>query len=176
MQSNKASKRYAKALFVTAKEKEKAKRVFLDCNNILTILNKEEKLNQLIKNPTIKKTIKINVFEKLFINHVGKITMDFLILVIQKGREVMIKDIVEYYKELYNIDNNITVAEVISSKKLSKDLKEAIKHKISPNREVKLTEKIDQELLGGFVVRTGDLQYDASVRKKINNVKRAFKL
>ena len=143
MQSKKASKRYAKALFVTAKEQQQTKRVFSDFTNMLDVLNTELRLTHLIKNPTVKKTIKINIFKKIFINHLSKITMDFLILVIKKGREAMIKDIIMNYKVLYNTDNNITVAEVVSSKPLSETLKDAIKQKISPHRELKLTEKID---------------------------------
>ena len=51
-----------------------------------------------------------------------------------------------------------------------------MKQKVSPTGQVKLKESIDKNLLGGFIINSGDLQYDASVRKKINNVKRAFKL
>ena len=42
--------------------------------------------------------------------------------------------------------------------------------------KVTLNEKQDEKLLGGFVIKIGDLQYDSSVKKQINNVKRAFKL
>ncbi len=147
MQSKKASKRYAKALFIAAKDKKKEKEVFLDCNHILNLLNRELKLIHLIKNPTVKKTIKISVLKKIFITNLSKTTMDFLILVIQKGREIMIKDIIMNYRALYNIENNIIDAEIISSRPMSETLKESIKHRISPNRDVRLTEKIDNDLL-----------------------------
>ena len=176
MYSKKISKRYAKALFKIAKEKQEEKLVLDDCNRVLKALNNEIELLKLIKNPTIKKTIKINIFKKVFSSATSKTTMDFLALVIRKGREEMMKEVIGSYKTLYNTDKNIIVAEIISSKPLGLEMKEAIKQKISLTTQVELTEKIDNHLLGGFVVKTGDLQYDASVRKKINNVKRAFKL
>ena len=59
---------------------------------------------------------------------------------------------------------------------MGEDLKTKIKEKINNAGSVYIEEKIDKNLLGGFIIKTGDLQYDASVRKKINNAKRAFKL
>ena len=58
------------------------------------------------------------------------------------------------------------LAEIISSKPLSEELKENIKQKISFDRQVDLKETIDKNILGGFIINSGDLQYDASIRKK----------
>ena len=40
--------------------------------------------------------------------------------------------------------------------------------------KVELTEKVDKELIGGFIIRVGDKQYDESVARKLNNLKREF--
>ena len=59
---------------------------------------------------------------------------------------------------------------------LADDLINTIKDKLSVMGRVTLKEKRDEKLLGGFIIKIGDLQYDSSVKKQINNVKRAFKL
>ena len=59
---------------------------------------------------------------------------------------------------------------------MGEPFKKKIKEKLNSGGSVHVEEKTDKSLLGGFIIKTGDLQYDASIRKKINNAKRAFKL
>tara|TARA_Y100000994_G_scaffold227809_1_gene211650 strand:- start:1472 stop:2002 length:531 start_codon:yes stop_codon:yes gene_type:complete len=176
MQSTKASLRYAKAIFNLAKEQNIVDQVLLDFKNLAAIINEKTELFFLIKDPTIKYQKKIKLFEKAFDSKLHKTTMQFLILVLKKGRESILLQIFQKYTELYNQEKGIVLAEIISSKPLSEELKENIKQKISFDRKVDLKETIDKNILGGFIINSGDLQYDASIRKKINNVKRAFKL
>ena len=116
------------------------------------------------------------LFELTIGSKINGITMDFLSLVIAKSRENFLLDMIKKYINLYNQHNNIRVAQIISAQPLSAELKESIKQKINNKGSVELNEKIDKSLLGGFIIKTGDLQYDASVKKKINNAKRSFKL
>ena len=99
-----------------------------------------------------------------------------LLFVLKKGREPILLQIIKKYKYLNLEAQQIILAEVVTASPMSDQMKEAIKNKLNPNKKVQLVEKIDQQILGGFIINSGDLQYDASVRKKINNVKRAFKL
>jgi F-type H+-transporting ATPase subunit delta len=172
----KTSNRYAKALFEKAIEKSSIDQVLVDLKLILNSINEEAGLVKLIKNPTITKNIKTTIFEKAFESKINRITMDFLSLVIAKSRESFLSDIIKKYIHLYNRHNNISVAQIISAQPLSEVLKEIIKQKINTGDSVQLDEKIDKSLLGGFIIKIGDLRYDASVRKKISNAKRAFKL
>jgi F-type H+-transporting ATPase subunit delta len=176
MKRTKASNRYAQALFEIARENGIIKNVLDDVKMISETINHEIELIDLIKNPTINKHTKKNIFEKIFSTKVNKSTMSFMVLVIEKKREAYLLDIINKYLDLYNQYNNIVVAQIISTETLSEDVKNKIKEKINIGGSVQIEEKIDKSLLGGFIIKTGDLQYDASIRKKINNVKRAFKL
>ena len=176
MQTTKASNRYAQALFDIATENGSVNDVLGDLKMIAETFNKEPDLVRLVKNPTIKKNTKEIIFENIFATKTHRITMNFLSLVVAKNREVYLLDIIRKYATLYHHYNKITVAQVISAEPLSESIKNNIKQKISATGKVQLEEKIDKSLLGGFIIKTGDLQYDASIRKKINNAKRAFKL
>jgi F-type H+-transporting ATPase subunit delta len=176
MQSTKASLRYAKAIFNLAKEQNIVDQLLLDFKSLAAIINEKTELFSLIKDPTIKHQKKIKLFQKVFDSKLHTTTMQFLILVLKKGRESMLSQMLDKYTELYNKEKGIVLAEIISSKPISEELKENIKQKISSDRKVELKETIDKSILGGFIINSGDLQYDASIRKKINNVKRAFKL
>ena len=177
MQKTRASIRYAKALFELALENTKTKEVLNDLITTSELINTEEGLNSIITNPTIKQKQKEKLFRKLFESSIDRLTMSFMILVIRKGRESIFVEIANKYKGLYNLHNNISVVDVVSATVIRDDLKKRIKEKTSfRGGEVQLNETIDKKLLGGFIIKRGDLQYDASIRKKLNNAKRAFKL
>ena len=130
----------------------------------------------LIKDPTIKCQNKITLFKKVFETKTHPLTMQFLTLVLKKNREYQLAHMIDKYEELYNKKKVISVVELVSSEPLSDSMKEAIKLKIKPSAQVKFKETIDTSLLGGFIVNSEGLQYDASIRNKINSIKRAFKL
>ena len=176
MQGARASLRYAKALFDIAQTGESVAPVLADLEAIEEIINQKSEFFNLINNPTISSKKKSNLFAQLFENKTHKTTMQFLLFILKKGREPLLSQIINKYKELNLEAQQIILAEVITSTPLSQALKEEIRHKISPNKKVKLVEKIDKRILGGLIINSGDLQYDSSVRKKLNNVKRAFKL
>ena len=176
MLNNKASYRYAQALFSLAQEQKIQDTILMDCKFVLSEFNQTEELFKLIKNPTIKKDFKKRLFEKIFSNKIEKVTMNFIGLLLKKGRESLLPMILENYNLLYNKEKNIILAEVVSSKPLDEDLINRIKDKLRGLGRVTLKEKLDPKILGGFIIKIGDLQYDASVKKQINNVKRAFKL
>ena len=176
MLNNKASYRYAQALFSLAQENNKQDAILTDCNLVLDAFKTTNELFSIVKNPTINKELKKQLLEKVFSNKVGKDIMSLIGLLLQKGRESLLPMILENYNTLYNKDKNIVVAQIVSSKPLADDLINTIKDKLSVMGKVTLNEKQDEKLLGGFIIKIGDLQYDASVKKQINNVKRAFKL
>ena len=95
-----------------------------------------------------------------------------------KDCQLILKTLVQE-KELLGILKNptvIIVVELSSTTPLSPELKESIKKKVSLTADVRLVEKIDKSLIGGFIINRGDKQYDASIRKKIRNTKRVFKV
>ena len=176
MQNNKVSYRYALALFSLAKEKNLQNSVLIDCEFILSEFNKTEELFTIIKNPTINKAIKKNLFTKVFSQNIQPITMDFISLLLKKGRESILPAILEKYNSLHNKEKNIIVAELISSKKLENSLVETIKDKLSVLGSVTLKKTLNPQLIGGAIIKIGDLLYDASVKKQIMNDTRTLKL
>ena len=171
------STRYAKALFQLSSSNNNSEQVLKELKIVSSTIKREDKLFKMVVNPTIKNNTKKSVFTGLFSRSVGSVTMKFLNLVIAKGRASCLLDIIEKYEDIYNIDKNISVVEIVSAEPIPAEIKETIKEKARVNGgEILLKEKIDKKLIGGLVIKRGDLQYDASIRKKINSAKRAFKL
>ncbi|MDC0189268.1 ATP synthase F1 subunit delta [Flavobacteriales bacterium] len=178
MQKTSASKRYAKALFELSLENNLTTEILTDLSFIFDLLKSNKNLEMLTSNPTIKKSSKKQIFVNTFAEKINKITLNFLLLVINKGREAYLADLINKYTEIYNNHNQISVIEVVSAKRLTDEQKNIITAKVSTgnNRKIYLKEQIDPDLIGGVIIKNDGVQYDASIRKKLKNARRAFKL
>ena len=97
-------------------------------------------------------------------------------MLVERGREGVLPQIIQQYISLMNKDKGIVLVEVISSKPLRDSIKEQIKEKMNSLGEIQLKEKTNSTILGGFVINSGDLQYDASITTKIEKIKKVFEL
>lgn len=178
MQKTSASNRYAKALFEISLDNNSTEEVLVDLSLIFDLLKRNKNLEMLTSNPTIKKSSKKQIFVNTFSNKINKITLNFLLLVINKGREAYLEDLINKYKEIYNNHNKISVIEVVSAKPLTDEQKNIITTKATTDndRKIYLKEQIDPDLIGGVIIKKEGAQYDASIRKKLKNARRAFKL
>lgn len=102
--------------------------------------------------------------------------LDFFKLLITKGRETHLFSITKTYIMFYNKLNSIIVTEVVSATPLENNVLDMIKEKFASLGEIEITQTIDKNIVGGVIVKVGDLQYDLSIRNQINSVKRAFKI
>ena len=175
MKTTKASGRYAQALLSISQEKNIEDIVLSNCKTLLKMFNTDAEFVDFVKNPTIAKSKKINFFNKVFVGF-NNLMADFLNLVVKKGRESELRSIAGKYIDLYNLAKGVVVVEIISAKPLGEDLKNNLKQQMNVSGKVEIKEKIDRTIIGGFIIKMGDSQYDTSVRKKLKNVKRAFQL
>ena len=173
--NNKVSYRYARGLFQLAKEKKMLRDFFIDCQLILRHEQNNE-FRELVKNPTLSKDKKLETFVEAFKGQASQKFLDFFKLLINKGRETHLFSITQKYIELYNKHKSIIVTEVISAFPLENNTLNMIKEKFASMGDVEITETVDKNIVGGIIVKVGDLQYDLSIRNQINSVKRAFKI
>ena len=96
-------------------------------------------------------------------------------MITRKGREDVLPDIVESFFEQYNDYKDITNVVVVSAKPLNKESLVKIENKIKESGTTKaninLETKVDPSLIGGFILDYNNMQYDASVRGKLNKLK-----
>ena len=164
--------RYAKALFETAVEK-----------NILDTLKKDiglvaqtcsdEAMQQLIESPVCKPSDKIKAFESIFGGKVDVLTINFLKMVISNKRESHIPAICRNFASRYYRHANIKQAHIITASAIDNATKEKMQASIAKlfNSNIELTTAEDENLIGGFVMRIDDQQFDASVSTKLRKIK-----
>ena len=176
MIETKVAKRYAKSLIDFSNEKSLLDAVNKDMQLFSSVCDENRDLALLLSNPIIHGDKKRTVLHEIFGKHVNKLTMTFFEIVIRKGREKYLIQIAKNFIEQYKFLKKILTAEIISAVGLDEKLRKQIYNMLrnDTNSEVELVEKVDNKLIGGFVLRIGDRQYDASISSELRKLAQAF--
>ncbi len=176
MKYTKAPARYAKALLDLSIEINRLDEVEADIKRIDNIIKQEKSLAVLLKSPVVSADRKMKVFSALFGNKLGETSSKFISLIAAKGRENLLHDIcVEFIRQV-KVYRNILVVEVESASPLMEEARNRIMGMIREIHEggLELVEKIDTDLIGGFILKVGDHRVDASVEGKIRHLRQMF--
>ncbi|MCC6384352.1 MAG: ATP synthase F1 subunit delta [Bacteroidia bacterium] len=176
MNDSKLSRRYAKSLLDLAAERNETELAYNDLSLIYATIKSSRDLALFFKNPIIHTDKKITVIEKLFGANVSALTLSFLKIITSKKRESHIEGISRSFIHMYREMKGITTALILTPVKLDDSVKaELLTYlKSETNRKVELSEQIDRSLIGGFILRWGDKQVDASVSRKLRLLKMDF--
>lgn len=169
------SSRYAKALLLQALEIKKLDVVYKDIQIVQTTCEDSKELSELLKNPIVSSVDKQEVCKKVFGKSISSVTLNFIDIVISKGRDGLIKEIADSFIKLYNQHKGVSTVSLTTASKVDAGVKNDILKKLSINpSEVEIIEKIDKSLIGGYILRLGDRQIDASIKNKLNQLKKEF--
>ncbi len=166
----KLASRYAKSLMDLAIEKGKVEALNSDIRSILGVIKYSPPLAAMLRNPVIKTDKKIKVMQLLFGDKIDAITSAFLHIIFTKRREPYLADICESFIELYNLDHGIvpvTVTTAIAPDAAMLDeVKNLLKNKAGLDK-IELQSKVDDALIGGFVLLFQNKLYDNSVKRQL---------
>ena len=120
-----------------------------------------------------KKAVLLALFPKL--NHISTSLFDVLIT---NKRVDILNNIALQYSILFDELNGKEVATVTTAVPMTKELEAKVLSKVKEltRKEVTLENIVDESILGGFILRVGDKQYNASISNKLNNLKKEFTL
>lgn len=176
MKDSKTALRYAKAIFSLAQESGKVEEVYADMNSLSDTLTESAELRSLVKNPVVKEEEKSKVFTALFGSTFNEATLNLIQLLLKNKRESILQSTAVQYIDLYKTSKNIVTAYVTSATKMDEEDKKKVVALLKHEGEVEIIESIDAQLLGGFIVRVGDKQIDASVATKFKNLRKEISL
>ena len=177
MQHTRLASRYAKSLLDLAIENGKEEEVYADMVLLEKTCTSSREFEVLLKSPVVKADKKEAILKAVFKGNVSKLSEEFINIITRKGREAYLVSIASSFLQQYKNHKNITTASIVTAVPLDKSLKEKILGIIGDNvsGEVELEERVDKDLIGGFVLRVGDQQVDSSVRHKLNQLEQNFK-
>ncbi len=173
MSATRIASRYAKSLIELAAEQDKLEVIKGDVESFSQAA-KQRDFYLLIKSPIVKPSKKLAIFKELFSGKYDKLTLSFLNILIQKGREGNLPEIAEEFLSQYKKIKSISTVKVITATKLSKSALKKIRKKMEEavvtESNIELETEINPDLIGGFILEVGDQIYDASVQHKLNEL------
>lgn len=168
--------RYTKALFSLSKENKIIEEVKADMEAIFSLMGQSKELQHFFQNPVLKPSKKIEITDLLFPSF-HRVSKGFIDLLIKNRREEFLQDIARNFLEKVRVYNGIETAVFTTSVKVDASTLEKVKKIITElvKLKVELSNNIDERIIGGFVLKVGDKQYDASIRTGLNKIKRKLK-
>ena len=165
--------RYAKAFFLTAKDKKLLDVFKTDIQLIYEVCNSSTDFILLLESPVVKISKKEKLITEIFKGKVHEITLNFLVLVVRNKREVHIPGICRNFLELSRKDQNIKSAQLITAIDVESEIMDKISLLLEKQlkNKIELTSKVDENIIGGIVLRLEDKQYDASVATQLKKIK-----
>jgi F-type H+-transporting ATPase subunit delta len=177
MKDVRVSARYAKSLLVLSNEFNVLEKVYEEVVAVYNIINQNRNLETAIESPVIKPEKKNAILKALFENKVDRVFLEFMYMVVKKGRANLLESILYQFQKMYRELKNIIKAEITVAYQIEPTLLEKIVDLIikkNNNAKVEYTQAIDNNLIGGFIVKYNDKLIDASVSTQISELRKHF--
>ena len=177
MAGARAAIRYAKAVLSLASDQKSAEAVNNDMKLIANTIAESKDLSDTLQSPVIgssvKKTILLEVFKKS-----DKTTLSLIDTLVNNNRIDILGHVALKYNQLFDQSKGIELATVTTAIALTAGLEKEVlaKAKELTGKNVEVVNIIDESILGGFILRIGDIQYNASIANQLNKLKREFTL
>ncbi|NNJ88365.1 MAG: ATP synthase F1 subunit delta [Eudoraea sp.] len=175
MNESRAAARYAKAILDFAVEKKKTDVLEKDMRSIVATMSASKELREMLGSPVLKGELKKKALKSIFKGS-HAITEGLIDLLIQNRRISLLNEVALKYIILNEDLKGEGVAFVTTAVPLSGELEKKVLRQVSEitGNKITIKNKIDESIVGGFILRVGDLQYDASIANKLNTIKREF--
>jgi len=172
---SRAAIRYAKAILETAVSTGKANQVNDDMKSIVAAVNSSADLKDFLASPIITSEVKMNVLSEVF-GSVQEDTKSLFRLLQENKRFEILEAIAAQFNVQFDDMNGVEVANVTTAFPITADLEAKILAKATSMSTKKITiqNTVDPSIIGGFILRIGDKQYNASVSNRLQELKREF--
>jgi F-type H+-transporting ATPase subunit delta len=172
---SRAAIRYAKAILDIATASGKTEAVNADMKSITAALAESHELQVFLSSPVVRLEAKKNALLEIFAG-VQQETQSLFQLLFTNKRFEILGAIAKQYGHLYDESIGVEIAKVTTAIPMTPELESKIMTKIAELSTKKITVEniVDPSIIGGFVLRVGDKQYNASVAAKLNELKREF--
>ncbi len=164
---------YSKALYELADESKSLSHIEEQALSIINLISKSEDFDQLIKDPTIKieeQSKIINEISNKF--NFSDLFKKFLNFIISKRRLFYLEKILKDFLVICSKMRGEISGKLISAKELNdleiNNIKDELTKTFGSN--IKLSYKLDKNLIGGLIVQIGSLMIDTSIKSKLQQI------
>jgi ATP synthase F1 delta subunit len=164
---------YARALFEVAKERDILDEIHDELGAFTTALDENRELAVFFFSPYFSSQEKKDGLERA-VTGADPIFMNFLETLLERHRMPVIFRMRAQFEQLWDEEKKLLPVEITSSVQLDKEIVQSIGERIGEQtgQKVELSNKVDPEILGGLVVRVGNFVLDASIRNRLNQLRK----
>jgi F-type H+-transporting ATPase subunit delta len=173
MIENAVARRYAQAFFSIAREKNLIDQLEQELQQVVETINSNGELRILMYHQLVAPQDKKAMIAQVFSGDVSETTLNFLYFIIDKYRISYLQEIYGAFVVYANEARNIADAQVRSANALSDEEIKAIEQNLvkATGKNIRLSNEVDPNLIGGVVVRIGDKVIDGSIRRRLGRLK-----
>lgn len=171
-----AAKRYARALFEVAAQQQKGLEVEQELRAVVTAIEGDADIQKFISTPNIPQSVKTEVLGKALKGNVSEPVMNTINLLLEKGRTELFAELLNSYVKIQGASMGMADAVVYSTYPLSEGEKEQVAAEFGQlaQQKIRVTNVVDESLLGGLKVVIGDKLYDESLSGKLERLEQSF--
>jgi F-type H+-transporting ATPase subunit delta len=168
-----AQRTYARALVESAKQADRLAKVHEDLNDFVAAVDEVPELAALLENPEIDRAAKSSVLEEL-LGDADELVRNFLLLLVEKGRIPELREIAREVDSLVAAEEQRLEVHLTTAVELSDEEARELVGQIesAAGRRVDATRAVDPDLIGGLVLQVGSRRVDASVRGRLDQLRR----
>ncbi|MDQ3894029.1 MAG: ATP synthase F1 subunit delta [Actinomycetota bacterium] len=168
-----AQRMYARALVEAAKERDRLDDVREQLGDFVASVREVPELRELLRNPQVDPRAKVSILEGL-LGESDELVRNFLLLLAERGRAAEIDEVHREFERLVAEEEGRIEVELTTAVELSDDEAREIVGQIerASGRRVEATRRVDPRLIGGIVLQAGSLRIDASVRGRLDHLRR----
>lgn len=173
---SRAAIRYAKAVLQHANDTNATQQVFEDMKSVHGTITASKELRNMLKSPIIKGEDKKQALLTIF-KEQSDTTKSLINVLVDNKRSDVLGGVSQSFISLYNEAKGVKVAQVTSAVALTSELETKVLAKVKEltgSDLVTIENTIDESIIGGFILRVGDIQYNASIANQLGNIKREF--
>jgi F-type H+-transporting ATPase subunit delta len=173
MIESQVARRYASALFRTAKRVDQVDRILDDLKAIADLLRGDPSLKNFLEAPQILDQYKRELVTTAFKPLVSEALFSFLVLVLEKHRIQYLLAMTAEYERLVKEDRGILQARIITARALDPAFKNRLKEELekSTDKKIEMILKINPQIIGGIIVILGNKIIDRSIRHQLDELK-----
>lgn len=170
---SRAAIRYAKAILDLANSNGKATNVNEDMKSIVASVKESAELKEFLTNPTVKGEVKNSALSEIFASAQNE-TKGLFQLLLENKRFEILPAVASQYNLLFDQMSGVEVAKVTTAFPITPELEAKVLAKIKEfsNKSITIENIVDESIIGGFVLRIGDKQYNASIASQLQTLKR----
>lgn len=176
MRQYRVARRYAESLITAAVEQKLLEKVAADCESLSRLIRESREFRLFLKSPVIKGARKQELLREMVEKKVQALTLSFLLLLAEKGREDILDEIMTQFFALRDDLLGIVSVDLKAATQLSDSQQESIRKKFEgiTRKKVRLAFSLEKELKGGFIARVGDTMFDGSIKRQLELLRERF--